>query len=315
VDANFNLEVENKLTNNSVMRQLRSDRAFCNNKVERPIQFACDGMLLDSRVSIINDPVGFLKLCVDNKNVNAYNEVNKTGNSESALNTSDAQLKNPPNLDNLSDANKASIQQTILAAALPTGTCETDTYKTVKDLLNETTQSDTTNSRNTNTSSPKVYESRPNLASAMKDHHLRTLCSVSGTTTDIVAALCGMGNETRVKNALQSLSDAVTQNNNSDSNNNNNANTPIPLNAISIPNMLTVDPTKLTPEFKNLFLSIAMYMQSGQYHSAASVLCGLYCAAMSLGAVVETVVHIASYSALLEAFATSPAAFFPPVAV
>jgi hypothetical protein len=295
VDANFNLEVENKLTNNSVMRQLRSDRAFCNNDVDRPTQFACDGMLLDSRVAIINDPLGFLKDCVSEENIDAYN----TKLSKSKSKTPGIKLTSLPNFDSPAIVN-ASLQQAILNLALPKGTCTTQTYTTVKDLL----VADTTNNNNSTTSNaPKVYESKPNLASAMKDHHLRTLCSVSGTTTDIVAALWGM-NEEKTKAALQSLKNAVPEITNN--NNNNNSTNSLP----------TVDPAELSPEFKNLFLSIAMYMQSGQYHSAASVLCGLYCAAMSLvETAAQTVVSIASYSALLQAFANNPTAFFPPVAV
>ncbi|MDR1401945.1 MAG: hypothetical protein LBI81_03270 [Puniceicoccales bacterium] len=300
-DPDVNKEVENELgkNNNSIIKQLRKDGAFCDAKVKRPTQFAHDGMLLFSRVNIINDPLGFLQDCVSPENVDAYNEANKTGNSESALNTSDAKLKNLPKFDNLSDANKATLQTAILAVHLPN---TTNTYKTVVNLLNEITPSDKNDndSNNSGSGSLKVYESKPNLASVMKDHHLRTLCSVSGTTTDIVAALWGM-NEEKTKAALQSLRDAVAVTN--ENNNNNNSTNSLP----------TVDPAKLSPEFKNLFLSIALYMQSGQYHSAASVLCGLYCAAMSLvGTAAQTVVNIASYSALLRSFATNPGGFFPP---
>jgi hypothetical protein len=35
-------------------------------------------------------------------------------------------------------------------------------------------------------------------------------------------------------------------------------------------------------DFKNLFLSISLYMQSGQYHTASEVLTGLYCARLNV---------------------------------
>jgi hypothetical protein len=90
----------------------------------------------------------------------------------------------------------------------------------------------------------------------MKGAGLRTICSVSGTTTDIVAGLHAHIGGAKTKAMLDSLKQFVDGG--------------------------CSDPTKLSDDFKNLFLSIAMYMQSGQYHSAAEVLGGLYCAAITL---------------------------------
>jgi hypothetical protein len=67
----------------------------------------------------------------------------------------------------------------------------------------------------------------------------------------------------------------------------------------------------LDQSFQKLFSSIAMYMQSGQYHSAASVLCGLYSAALALGKPLDLTVNIESCDKLLGTFASNPEKFFP----
>jgi hypothetical protein len=99
-------------------------------------------------------------------------------------------------------------------------------------------------------------KSKPSLGSIMKDAGLRSICSVSGTTTDIVAGLHAHVGEAKTKEMLQSLKEFVDGG--------------------------CTDPSKLSSEFKELFLSVTMYMQSGQYHSEWEVLGGLYCAALTL---------------------------------
>ncbi|MDR1173427.1 MAG: hypothetical protein LBK24_01375 [Puniceicoccales bacterium] len=100
-------------------------------------------------------------------------------------------------------------------------------------------------------------KSIPSLGSILKDTGLRTICSVSGTTTDIVAGLVAFGVD--VVPALKSLVEYV--------------------NAIC---SKSSTPPQLSKDFKELFLAIAMYMQSGQYHSAGEVLGGLYTSALTL---------------------------------
>ncbi|MDR2812428.1 MAG: hypothetical protein LBB05_01380 [Puniceicoccales bacterium] len=97
-------------------------------------------------------------------------------------------------------------------------------------------------------------KSKPSLGSIMKDVGLRTMCSVSGTTVYIVAGLYAHAGKEKTEKMLRSLKEFVDS-------------------GCQGP---------LSDDFKSLFLNTAMYMQSGQYHSAAEVLGGLYCAALTL---------------------------------
>jgi hypothetical protein len=101
-------------------------------------------------------------------------------------------------------------------------------------------------------------ESKPSLGSIMKDTGLRTLCSVSGTTTDIVVGLVAHMGKEPVTSMLKSLEYYVKKG------------CPHP-----------PGEPQLSTEFKELFLAIAMYMQSGQYHSEGEVLAGLYFSALT----------------------------------
>jgi hypothetical protein len=269
------------------LKRLVADGAFCSPGVSRPPQFACDGMLLDSRVDIINNPVEFLNRCLSGENVTAYAEerdriVKAIKDLKEQAKDLDRQIKNleaklsempeisisqlipqlPPRVD---ESAKDSMRKAMIAVKLPG---QTETYKTVANLLDGT---------------PPKYTSKPNLASLMKEHNLRTLCSVSGTTTDIVAALRGMAGKDKVDPALKSLRNFVAGG----------------------------CKGELNADLKKLFLSIAMYMQAGQYHSAASVLCGLYSAALALGKPQNLTVDIDDYDCLLETFSSNPGKFFP----
>jgi hypothetical protein len=134
-----------------------------------------------------------------------------------------------------------------------------------------------------------VVKSKPSLGSIMKEAGLRSICSVSGTTTDIVAGLHAHLGAAKTEEMLQSLKQFVDGD--------------------------CTDPSKLSDEFKNLFLSVAMYMQSGQYHSAGEVLGGLYCAAITLfpeGNDPKNFDQIApKFQAMWEAFKANPENFFP----
>jgi hypothetical protein len=102
-------------------------------------------------------------------------------------------------------------------------------------------------------------ESKPSLGSILKDTGLRTLCSVSGTTTDIVAGLVAHMGKDAVTPMLDSLKAYVA------------AGCPKP----------PAQP-QLSNDFKELFLAAAMYMQSGQHHSEGEVLAGFYTSALTL---------------------------------
>jgi hypothetical protein len=132
-------------------------------------------------------------------------------------------------------------------------------------------------------------KSKPSLGSLMKEAGLRTICSVSGTTIDIVGGLHAHVGEAKTKEMLQSLKNFVDDG--------------------------CADPTKLSDEFKNLFLSVAMYMQSGQYHSAGEVLGGLYCTAITLfpeGNDPKNFDQIApKFQKMWEALQAQPENFFP----
>lgn len=93
----------------------------------------------------------------------------------------------------------------------------------------------------------------------MKDTGLRTICSVSGTTRDIVAGLVAHMGQDKVQPMLNSLKEFV------------NAGCPKPPKG-----------PQLSDEFKELFLGIAIYLQAGQYHSEGEVLTGLYTSALTL---------------------------------
>ena len=97
----------------------------------------------------------------------------------------------------------------------------------------------------------------------MKENKLRTICSVSGTTTDIVVGLVGIYGKEAMGKILEPFAKLV------------NEKTP---NAKAIKDGLN---DKKFNGFKRLFSSIASYMQCGQYHSAGEVLGGLYTASLN----------------------------------
>ena len=106
-------------------------------------------------------------------------------------------------------------------------------------------------------------EPKETLADIMKENKLRTICSVSGTTTDIVVGLVGIYGKEAMGKILEPFAKLV------------NEKTP---NAKAIKDGLN---DKKFNGFKRLFSSIASYMQCGQYHSAGEVLGGLYTASLN----------------------------------
>jgi hypothetical protein len=156
--------------------KLRADGAFCSTGVKRPKRFACDGMLLDFKVDIITDPVAFLNDCLNKENVDNYNAW--CGKIKQHLETAESELSEDKRKALLLELNamseilissplidksaQTSLRDAMLRTELPK---KTNTYGMVADLLDE---------------APPNHTSKPNLASLMKKHNLRTLCSVSG---------------------------------------------------------------------------------------------------------------------------------------
>lgn len=234
-------------------KKLKENNAFPNDTVQRPGQFAVDGMLLPSRVEIINDPIGFLKECLSECSIIAYN--NRYG-SEAGI------------IENSEDLREEILEKICKKDLI----VQSDTFKHIGDLL------ETTNGEST-------YASKPNLASAMKGANLRTICSASGTTINIIVALCGISDKKRIQEILSQVKSFVDEG--------------------------CPEQNSLSEDFKRLFLSISVYMQSGQYHSAAEVLCSLYSAAQMLCDKPNPIVNIENYKQLFGAFAKNPSSFFP----
>ncbi|MDR2806610.1 MAG: hypothetical protein LBB11_00425 [Puniceicoccales bacterium] len=241
---------------NNFLKAMEDGKAFVQGK-RMATQTANAQTLPQDRVEILNDPVAFFQNALEVTDINHERKV-----------VIKKQL-------NLPDRDRAALKKELLSIEF---TDEQKITRTINDLVQMNGERIT---------------SKPSLGSMIRDIGLRTLCSVSGTTTDIVAGLHAHIGEEGTKTLLQSLKifvDAISKN------------PPAP------------KPT-LSPEFKNLFLSIAMYMQSGQYHSAAEVLGGLYCAAITLfpeGNDPSDFNQIApKFRKMWEAFKEHPEDFFP----
>ena len=115
----------------------------------------------------------------------------------------------------------------------------------------------------------------------------RTLCSISGTATDIGLALVAQFGEDKVKEAMASLLDRA--------NALKNGKNPLP---------------PLDEKFQSLFASLSFFMQGGQYHTPAEVLGGLLIVAASLHSPDQAsnkTAMVAAYENLLADFAENPA--------
>jgi hypothetical protein len=158
--------------------------------------------------------------------------------------------------------------------------------------------------------------SKPSFAASMMDHGLQTFCSISGTTTDIVVGMVAqMGGGDAGKMAVARTLGPLVQ---------------------LVEDAVRADPPLTTAQladqvknnqdlkgFKDLFLSVALYMQSGQYHTASEVLAGLYCAALNVCPIIgdppshppatDVTAFGERFGRLCAAFQSAPAAFFPPV--
>ncbi len=140
----------------------------------------------------------------------------------------------------------------------------------------------------------------------------RTLCSISGTTTDIGLALVAQFGEDTVKEATASLLNRANALKNDASlleRANALKNDASLLNrANDLRNGTTAPP--LDEKFQSLFATLSFFMQGGQYHTPAEVLGGLLIVAASLHSpdhASNKTVMVAAYKNLLEDFAKNPA--------
>lgn len=133
------------------------------------------------------------------------------------------------------------------------------------------------------------------VASIMRQAHLRTICSVSGTTVDAcVGMMLSMGKE-NMQRLLQPLLNYAKK-----------FDTPAP----------TPPPTLNSPEadgFKQLLTTISFFMQTGQYHTAGEVLGGLFIVARGLFTTDAENMNIDQtfkmFEGLMREFAESPERF------
>ncbi|MDR1528239.1 MAG: hypothetical protein LBS22_01470 [Puniceicoccales bacterium] len=252
------------------------------NRPFRPQQNATPDVIEPHRVAMLNDPVGFLQ-----------GALKDAGQSEET------------SLLKQLGERKVTIQRSLQIALLKTefkdelgtpSTARRTTSWQIKDLVD-----------NAGTQGPRLcsVKSKPSFAASMIDHGLQTFCSISGTATDIVVGMVAQkGGDPGGKKAMAEMLKPL----------------------VELAETNPFDFTKLAEAdfngFKDLFLSVALYMQSGQYHTASEVLAGLYCAALnvcpksfrhpSLSPITDPKAFGERFEKLCAAFQSTPAAFFPP---
>lgn len=138
----------------------------------------------------------------------------------------------------------------------------------------------------------------PSVAGIMRENHLRTLCSISGTTVDATCGAMLTGNPESVKAALAQLlleekaiaasglieQEAAERGMARLSSELENEEQKIERRAIDLSSVRATRDTEQQKDwehFQQFFTSIATFMQSGQYHTAAEVLGGLFIGALS----------------------------------
>jgi hypothetical protein len=265
---------------------VRNDGGF--NRPFRPQQNATPDVIDPHRVAMLNDPVGFL---------------------QDALRDARQSVETQP--FNQLEKQKAAIQQLLQTKLLDTLFKDELVNPESKDLSSPK-KGTSWQIRNLVDQDPTTgqYTSKPSFAASMIDHGLQTFCSISGTTTDIVVGMVAqMGGDSAGKAAMAKILRPLVQ----------------------LAEDAAVATPPLTPKqfadqvegnqdlhiFKDLFLSVALYMQSGQYHTASEVLAGLYCAALNVynpphPSATDVEAFGERFERLCAAFQSNPAAFFPP---
>lgn len=136
----------------------------------------------------------------------------------------------------------------------------------------------------------KKFANMDSVASIMYKNDVRTICSISGTTVDISLATVSVMGEEATRDLLQPLLDHLEGEKESP---------------------LTTEQGKKFREFAS---SIAFFMQTGQYHTAAEVLGGLFIAARTLSSKEKNHIDIDQtyqmFTQLIQEFSASPETFF-----
>ncbi|MDR1232830.1 MAG: hypothetical protein LBJ75_01010 [Puniceicoccales bacterium] len=264
---------------------IRSDGGF--NRLFRPQQSATLDVIDHARVKMLNDPVGFLQEALEEAGQSGSLLFKQLGTNERKaaiqrpLQTVLLNTKFPDELGNPKLADPSTARKA--------------TSWQIRDLVD-----------GVDVPGPELrsIKSKPSFAASMMDHGLQTFCSISGTTTDIVVGMVAqMGGDPRGKAEM--------------------AKKLRPL--VELVEASFIDPNQLARQefdsFKTLFLSISLYMQSGQYHTTSEVLAGLYCAALNVcpagnpphPPATDVMAFGKRFEKLCTAFQSNPAAFFPAI--
>ncbi len=138
--------------------------------------------------------------------------------------------------------------------------------------------------------------SMESVASIMQRNNLRTICSISGTTVDVVAGMVlSMGDEelTKLLKPLAKYAELRPPR--------------------EPPTDLNTQEGRDYQEFKKVFTAISFFMQSGQYHTAGEVLGGLFIAARANTLDKRSNENVREtydqFKSLMEEFAKSPEHF------
>lgn len=139
----------------------------------------------------------------------------------------------------------------------------------------------------------KQFAKMNSVASIMYENNLRTICSISGTTVDIILSKIATMGHHHVKELLQPLLDHLEG---------------------KVPDPLGAPGTAEGAKFKRLASSISFFMQTGKYHTAAEVIGGLFIAARAQISSKEENIDIDQtfelFKKLMEELAKSPQTFF-----
>jgi hypothetical protein len=148
--------------------------------------------------------------------------------------------------------------------------------------------------------------SLPTIASIMTQNKLRVICSISGTTTDIIVALVTEIGLEAVEKELNPLFIHAMNLKKAQEDPKSN------IDSISFdpPSDATEELKTDYKKFKRLFAKITYFMQSGQYHTAAEVLGGLCISATAMkGMNAEEVFEL--FEVLMKHFSRHPEQYFP----
>jgi hypothetical protein len=139
----------------------------------------------------------------------------------------------------------------------------------------------------------KHFAEMNSVANIMYRNNLRTICSISGTTVDIILSKIATLGPHQVKEVLQPLLDHLEG---------------------KVPDPLNHPGTPEGKKFKELASSISFFMQTGNYHTAAEVIGGMFIAARAQSTSKEENIDIDEtfrlFNKLMEELAASPQTFF-----